>query len=345
MEFGHYLKSLRKGRFTQKEFATLIGVDHSYISKLENDKAGMPTDLTLFKISKVLTIDPIELLYRAGKLSEDTLQSIRNYPELTEALNLSIYSNTSDTVEENSHNLSTFYQMPIPCVLISLDNMLIEDINISALRLYQYDKEFIKNKPFSILEVNDTETCIKSSSKSNKGVLNANVSYTNHINKIGDLIPVKVITSPVFIKNKLYIMKVIDELDSSCRSDSTPECQAIRCAKVYDNTPFPLFLFSIDDDGTSNSFLHVNQAACDFVGYNKKELLHMNPFDINITNDADIISGLFDVLLIESTAFSSTTVVCKSGERIKCCISARLEKVDTTNFVFVVITETLNDMN
>ena len=53
--FGHNLRELRRSKdVSQRELAEKVGVDFSYISKLENDRLPPPAADTIVKIAKSL---------------------------------------------------------------------------------------------------------------------------------------------------------------------------------------------------------------------------------------------------------------------------------------------------
>ena len=64
MEFGQRLRELRKGRgMTLRGLAEAVGVDFTYLSKIENGKAGyMPGADTIRSLASELDADPLELL-------------------------------------------------------------------------------------------------------------------------------------------------------------------------------------------------------------------------------------------------------------------------------------------
>jgi transcriptional regulator with XRE-family HTH domain len=72
--FGAFLRALRrrKGR-TQRDLAREVGVDYSYLSKLENDAPGFSTvsERTLSRLAEALDADPDEVITRAGKVPSD----------------------------------------------------------------------------------------------------------------------------------------------------------------------------------------------------------------------------------------------------------------------------------
>ncbi|MEM6468015.1 MAG: helix-turn-helix transcriptional regulator [Planctomycetota bacterium] len=70
MEFGQRLRELRKGRgMTLRGLAEAVGVDFTYLSKIENGKAGyMPGADTIRSLASELDADPLELLQLADKV-------------------------------------------------------------------------------------------------------------------------------------------------------------------------------------------------------------------------------------------------------------------------------------
>lgn len=71
-DFGKMVKNLRReAGITQKELAEKVNLDHTYISKIENQNTPYsPSVRTIRKIARELEVHPIRLLKSAGKLSE-----------------------------------------------------------------------------------------------------------------------------------------------------------------------------------------------------------------------------------------------------------------------------------
>ena len=70
MDFGQRLRELRRERkLTLRTLADAVGVDFSYLSKIENGKAGyLPGAETIRSIAEALQADPLELLQLANKV-------------------------------------------------------------------------------------------------------------------------------------------------------------------------------------------------------------------------------------------------------------------------------------
>jgi transcriptional regulator with XRE-family HTH domain len=70
MDFGERLRELRKKRgLTLRGLAEAVGVDFTYLSKMENGKAGyLPGADTIRGLAEALKTDPLELLQLADKV-------------------------------------------------------------------------------------------------------------------------------------------------------------------------------------------------------------------------------------------------------------------------------------
>jgi transcriptional regulator with XRE-family HTH domain len=64
------IRKLRKQRgFTQRKLADAVGIDFTYLSKIENDNLPYsPSVTTLRKLAQVLQVDELDLLRLAEKL-------------------------------------------------------------------------------------------------------------------------------------------------------------------------------------------------------------------------------------------------------------------------------------
>jgi HTH-type transcriptional regulator, competence development regulator len=67
--FGSRVQRLRReAKLTQRQLASELGIDFTYLSKLENDRGEAPGEETVRKIARLLHTDEEELLARAGKV-------------------------------------------------------------------------------------------------------------------------------------------------------------------------------------------------------------------------------------------------------------------------------------
>jgi len=81
MTFGQYIKQARMGmQLTQRELASRIGIDFTYISKLENGKNAALSEDKIIKMSQVLNLDTVEVLLAAGQISSWFAELIQSEP-------------------------------------------------------------------------------------------------------------------------------------------------------------------------------------------------------------------------------------------------------------------------
>jgi transcriptional regulator with XRE-family HTH domain len=75
--FGAVLREKRRlAGIVQRDLASRIGVDFSYISKLENDRIPPPSADTIVAICEALNMEPEELLALTGKIPSAIQKSI-----------------------------------------------------------------------------------------------------------------------------------------------------------------------------------------------------------------------------------------------------------------------------
>src|SRR5947209_951333 len=75
--FGQKLRELRRSKgISQRDLAEQVGVDFSYISKVENDRLPPPAGDTIVRICEVLEVSPDELLASTGKMPTDVKEML-----------------------------------------------------------------------------------------------------------------------------------------------------------------------------------------------------------------------------------------------------------------------------
>lgn len=80
--FGQRIQRLRRelGR-TQREVAADLGLDFTYLSKLENARGEPPSEKTVRKLAEILQTDEEELLALAGRLPAELQARAHQDPE------------------------------------------------------------------------------------------------------------------------------------------------------------------------------------------------------------------------------------------------------------------------
>lgn len=86
--FGRYLRQRREElrakdqSFSVRRVAQRIGVEPSYLSKVERSQEAPPSEKTVIALAAELGEDPDILLALAGKVSSDLQKTIRKRPHL-----------------------------------------------------------------------------------------------------------------------------------------------------------------------------------------------------------------------------------------------------------------------
>ncbi len=81
MEFGDILRSLRTGvGLGIKKLAPELGVNYTYLSKLEN-RGVRPSEDFVRRVARYFAYDEEQLLMAAGRIPEDILNILRENPE------------------------------------------------------------------------------------------------------------------------------------------------------------------------------------------------------------------------------------------------------------------------
>jgi HTH-type transcriptional regulator, competence development regulator len=81
MTFGTRLRQLRLDRrLNQKELAARVGIDFTYLSKLENDRMEPPGEETIQRLAAALSADATELMLLARKVPSDLKPIITQSP-------------------------------------------------------------------------------------------------------------------------------------------------------------------------------------------------------------------------------------------------------------------------
>jgi len=92
MSFGVHVRQLREARrstdpsFSLRQLAQRLGVEPSYLSKVERDETPPPSEALVCALAEALDEDPDVLLAMAGKVSKGLLEVIRQRPQVFASL-------------------------------------------------------------------------------------------------------------------------------------------------------------------------------------------------------------------------------------------------------------------
>ncbi len=78
-EFGTRLRELRKrASLSQRVLANKVGIDFTYLSKIESGAMPPPSQQVILRLTEVLDADKDELMLLAGKIPSDIVQILKN---------------------------------------------------------------------------------------------------------------------------------------------------------------------------------------------------------------------------------------------------------------------------
>jgi len=72
MTFGNFIrtKRLEKG-YTVRKFCERIDISQTFISRMERDEIGAPSETKIRAMAETLAVDPDALILKAGKIPKD----------------------------------------------------------------------------------------------------------------------------------------------------------------------------------------------------------------------------------------------------------------------------------
>lgn len=87
MEFGERLRELRKHKgLSQRDLAGLVGIDFTYLSKIEVGRMDPPSEAVIRKLAHSLGADADELINLAGKVPKELKAVLGENPQAVELL-------------------------------------------------------------------------------------------------------------------------------------------------------------------------------------------------------------------------------------------------------------------
>ncbi|GAB4136951.1 helix-turn-helix transcriptional regulator [Thermopirellula anaerolimosa] len=78
--FGQVLREKRKGRYSLRSFAKLVGVSPTYLSQVEQGNVQPPTADRVKRMAELLGENPDEWISLAGRVPEDLPEIIHEEP-------------------------------------------------------------------------------------------------------------------------------------------------------------------------------------------------------------------------------------------------------------------------
>jgi len=111
--FGPFIRRQRETlrtddpRFSVRQLAVRIGVEPSYLSKVERELEPPPSEPKIRALAKELGEDPDALLARAGKVSADLQEAICRRPRLLSTLIRELNNQPEKAVKRVLHDVQS----------------------------------------------------------------------------------------------------------------------------------------------------------------------------------------------------------------------------------------------
>ncbi len=216
--FGDYLRQVRKGKMTQRELASKIGVGYPYISKIENNIESPPSDKVLIKLAEALGIDTDEVYIKARKIPEDIKYILLKKPELIKTLRSIKEDDISKFLLDHFEDLirhkevvfwQVFDKSDKKMLLIDPDTFEIVKANNAASEFYGYSTEELSEMKIIDINILSKEEILE---EINKAILKSKNKFNfKHRFKSGKIVEIEVASSPIVIGEKIYLNSVINE--------------------------------------------------------------------------------------------------------------------------------------
>jgi len=84
---GHLIRSARHAKsITQRDLAAQVGLNFTYISKIEHGTSAAPSDFSILRLADALDIDRDALFVAFAKIPPDIVIQLRGNAELTQQI-------------------------------------------------------------------------------------------------------------------------------------------------------------------------------------------------------------------------------------------------------------------
>jgi diguanylate cyclase (GGDEF)-like protein/PAS domain S-box-containing protein len=209
-----------------------------------------------------------------------------------------------------------FQSNPHPMWIYDLDTLSILTVNDAAVQKYGFSlHEFLSLSIKDIRPPQDVPELLKriNQFKESSAVLR---EVVRHRTKNGVVIDVEVMSHPIDFGGKKARVVMVADLTDHKKAEMALQESEEKFRVLFNNAIDPILLFEVSDEGIPGKFLEVNDMACSKLGYTRKELLEMSPFDISTPEDINDLPKIFKKLLQEKHSTFEKMHVTKNGLKI-----------------------------
>jgi PAS domain S-box-containing protein len=112
------------------------------------------------------------------------------------------------------------------------------------------------------------------------------------------------------------VVAVYDDVTEQRQAQEQIRESEERYRRLFNAVTDAIFVLPVDEEGRPESFVEVNQTACQRLGYTRDELLRMNPFHINQDQDRDRIQARLKDVIEQRHSLYQTVHQAKDGTPI-----------------------------
>jgi len=106
--------------------------------------------------------------------------------------------------------------------------------------------------------------------------------------------------------------------------------------QIFNNINDAIYLHKLDKNGMPGDFVEVNELACQMLGYNREELLHMSHEDIELNQDHNGTESIMEHLLNKGPMTYETIHINKEGQEIPVEVSSHIFILDDESVILSV---------
>ena len=207
------------------------------------------------------------------------------------------------------------------------------EVNEVGLKMLGYTKEeFLNMTPFDIVS-SESSVSVSDviSEMSKKG-------YARHesiiVSKDGFNIPVEIATHFFKLKGKDMILAVSRDITDRKRAEEALKESEKKFRELFDQATEMITLSEVNDDGTINGFIEVNETASKRLGYSKNELLDMDALDIY--SDTSAILKMTLEMFKKGYSIIENVQIAKDGRKIPVELNTHLFNLEGKNVVLSI---------
>lgn len=195
-----------------------------------------------------------------------------------------------DELEESNKIFNdVFNENAFSIIIIDPENIDIVDANRAACNFYGYSKDEI-----SRLKLNLKDICISSGrdilNEISKIKLNPkNRHFASHKLASGEIREVELYSGLINFSNRKLIYSIVYDVTDKVRALRELKESEERFKTLFHNAKDAMVLHKIDSEGRPGKFMEVNDATCRKYGYTRKELLNMDPHNLDVKEKHHLI--------------------------------------------------------